>query len=403
MKILVLFNSSYLPPRGIGGAEKRFLEISKRWIKYYGATIYVIEPKSSLISTYKSYKVKLPFTTKYTLFTTIIRTLLWLPSALFLGLLIAKRHKVDLIFLPLNSLSNVLPGLILSRILKIPWIVTYPFPHLAEFSNNFLKMFQNYSSQTGALDAIVQTIASFLSISCIKRASCIITNGPKSLMTQMGIPPEKVSVTINGVDTTFYSFEEKSLNKCYDATYIGRLTPEKGLLDLVKVWKYVTMSRPNSILAIVGSGRKDFVEFLRKIIVKAGLANNIVLLGFLPDVEAKRILISSKVFIYLDQMTAVYPFPSSVLESMSCGIPVVMYNTYKQINQEQNTLVKSGVRLVPIKHIKEVANEVLTLLSNPEFARKIGELGRSFSKNYTWDRVAAVDYKILWRVLKQNN
>jgi glycosyltransferase involved in cell wall biosynthesis len=384
-----------MPPRGIGGAEKRFLQVSNRWVEKYGMTMYTIEVAPGLAGSYESYKVRLPFNMKYAFFTSLIRGGLWLPAAIVLGLIVGKLRRVELVFVPVNSITNVLPAFIVHRMLRLPWVVTYPFPDLAEISNTFFAMFRNYVSKMRAFEAIVQTIASCLGISCMTRATRIITNGPKSLLIRMGIPSDRVSVTINGVDSAYYSCEDQPLNKRYDAVYIGRLTPEKGIIDLVHVWKRVVRSRPEALLVVVGSGRRDFTATLKGMIARADLTSNVILLGFVSDADAKRVLLSARVFVYLDTMTAVYPFPSSVLEAMSCGIPVVTYNTFNRIGEKQDASTCLGVRLVSVGHIDDVAKEIVLILSDRTLARDIGMSARSFAKDYTWDKVAAFDYNVL--------
>ena len=40
----------------------------------------------------------------------------------------------------------------------------------------------------------------------------------------------------------------------YDAVFVGRLHDQKGVVELIKIWKQIILLRPSSKIAIIGNG-----------------------------------------------------------------------------------------------------------------------------------------------------
>lgn len=141
----------------------------------------------------------------------------------------------------------------------------------------------------------------------------------KEILEKMGVPSNVIKVIPNGVDTNKFTpgpskFKEKFPNtKIY--TYLGRLNPEKGIEDLLKVYTR-TEGLDNSKLVIVGGGSQENV--LKSIY---GEEENIIWTGVIKD-EAERIdiLRGSDAFILPSQVEGL---SLSLLEAMGCGAPII--------------------------------------------------------------------------------
>jgi glycosyltransferase involved in cell wall biosynthesis len=98
------------------------------------------------------------------------------------------------------------------------------------------------------------------------------------------------------------------------AVFVGRLSPEKGVLDLVHAWKGVR----DVPLKIIGDGP------LEAAIRDAAAANpNIQVLGRLPREAALRQLRDALVMVFPSRLHE--NMPMSIIESFACGTPVVAY------------------------------------------------------------------------------
>jgi len=101
-----------------------------------------------------------------------------------------------------------------------------------------------------------------------------------------------------------------------------------------------------------------------------------------------RLLASSKAFIYLTRSDA---FPLVVLESLSCGTPVVAYDTPAIRFNYAGT--RAVIRVRPLD-VKGLVNETYGLLRGGDWDRLDRE-GFEFSKRFTWDNVARAEWRAL--------
>ncbi|MCF6157499.1 MAG: glycosyltransferase [wastewater metagenome] len=96
--------------------------------------------------------------------------------------------------------------------------------------------------------------------------------------------------------------------------YFGRLSSEKGLLSLLKAWKYF----PHIPLKIVGDGifENEILRFIRMNDVK-----NVELLGFLAGNELSHVIRNCKFTLVPSEWYET--FGLNIIESFACGKPVI--------------------------------------------------------------------------------
>jgi glycosyltransferase involved in cell wall biosynthesis len=101
------------------------------------------------------------------------------------------------------------------------------------------------------------------------------------------------------------------------ATFVGRLAPEKGIADVLSAWARVSSVVPNATLLLVGEGP------LRRL-VPAG-DRSVMLLPPVPRGETAPFFQVSDISVLASRSTATWKeqFGLALLESMSCGVPVV--------------------------------------------------------------------------------
>lgn len=76
---------------------------------------------------------------------------------------------------------------------------------------------------------------------------------------------------------------------------VGRLSKEKGFLDLIQVFKKIYIKNNNCKLRIVGDGIEK--DFLNSIILKENLSNNIELCGFKNKEEISKLMLNSSLYL----------------------------------------------------------------------------------------------------------
>jgi len=289
-----------------------------------------------------------------------------------------------------DFLPDVFPAFVYKlRNSKVKWIsavyLIIPSP-FKDFSQYFIKDKFTFPTINIALYFFSQKVGLFL-MKHFSDAILVLNKWDKRyLVREQGVDERKVFAVNMGVDNKEIK-GVKTEKKDYAGVFIGRFHPQKGIFDLIKIWKLVCIKKPGVRLALIGSGPKDFTYELISEIKKEDLSKNIDLLGFKDGRDKIRILKSSKAFLF----PSTYESWGAVAgEAMASGLPVVAYDLpiFKDI-------FPKGMIRVPIGDIKRFANQVLNLLNDQRFYEKISKEALNMASQYDWDTVAKEELKIL--------
>lgn len=255
------------------------------------------------------------------------------------------------------SVSDFYPDLLIALVAKlfsprIKWIAGFylkapnPFSFRSPYnlSGHFLKGFvYNLFQYPGLM--IIKLFANVV----------FVTSEPDKKF----FPHKKVVVIQGGVDLDqVKNIKTIPLSKRkYDAVFLGRLHPQKGVLELVDIWQKVVKVIPDAKLAIIGDGQLE--DQLKTKIVKLDLLKNIDVLGFLSGPAKFRLFANSKIFVH----PATYDSGGmSAAEAMTLGLPAVTYNlpalktyyptgTLKTNCFDQNQFAQNIIKLLKNKHL----------------------------------------------------
>ncbi|MBU0569718.1 glycosyltransferase [Patescibacteria group bacterium] len=176
------------------------------------------------------------------------------------------------------------------------------------------------------------------------------------------------------------------VEKKYVAVFQGRFHPQKGVLELIDIWKKVVERIPNAQLAMIGDG--PLMGSVKLKIESLKLKNNIKLFGYVFDGPKKyKIFSQSKI--------VVHPafFDSGGMasaEAMAFGLPCVGFNL-----RSYESYYPKGMLKVEINDIDAFADEIVKLLKNSSLRKKIGgQALRMIESNWSWERRAkeTLDY-----------
>lgn len=190
----------------------------------------------------------------------------------------------------------------------------------------------------------------------------------------------KVLVILGAVNTDeINGFRLKNkFPKIYDAVFQGRFHPQKGVGELIEIWKLVINKNKAAKLAMIGDG--PLMYEVRNKIKELKLENNIHLFGYVFDGPLKyKIFSQSKLVVH----PAFYDSGGMAsAEAMAFGIPCVGFNlgSYKSYYPQGMVKVKIG-------DLNKFANEILSLLENERKRKQLGkEAQNMINKNWSWDQ-----------------
>jgi glycosyltransferase involved in cell wall biosynthesis len=134
---------------------------------------------------------------------------------------------------------------------------------------------------------------------------------------------------------------------------------------------------PGADFRIAGHGL--LAEELKQRIAREGL-RNVALLGPLGADKLKAEYQRADVFLF---PSAWEGSPKVILEAASCGLPVIVRNSYSpETVVHEVTGFQAGSD-------DELLASLKLLLTNPELRRKLGHSGRLHSRRYDWDLITA--------------
>jgi L-malate glycosyltransferase len=163
--------------------------------------------------------------------------------------------------------------------------------------------------------------------------------------------------------------------------FVGRLSKEKGIEDLLCAWELVRGQFPDALLLIVGDGvlRTDLEALARE---KSTLHDGVVFTGAVNDVERYLALADCYICSSLSEGLS-----NTVLEAMSAGLPIVSTRVSGAEDVVSNG--RNGY-LTPITDPRELAKAVCEVLSNIPAAQRMGEESRRIAVE-TFDMARVVE------------
>lgn len=175
-------------------------------------------------------------------------------------------------------------------------------------------------------------------------------------------------------------------------TCIGRLSPEKGQIYLLKAFKEVLVHYDRAILMLVGDGYE--LEYLKKWVIDNGISERVKLAGYQSN--ALDYIADSNVVVIPSLSEGI---PNVALEAMMMKIPVIATNVggvgeiledkrtgiivkSKSVDSLKNAMLYSISNYNHLHHMTQAAYNVIKYRLNPEIrAEQIQQLYNKLSEN----------------------
>ena len=199
----------------------------------------------------------------------------------------------------------------------------------------------------------------------------------------------KIIVIQGGVDITESEKYLKSKDiipvekRKYDACFVGRFHYQKGVLELIDIWKHVCQKKNNAKLAIIGIGPLE--RDVRDKIKKYGLEKNIDLLGFKDGQEKYEIFKQCKIMVH----PATYDSGGmAAAEGMAWGLPGVSFDL-----EALKTYYPKGMVKTEQGNIEQFSENILKLLNEENYYNKISSNAHNLIiETWNWNKRSDLIY-----------
>ena len=169
---------------------------------------------------------------------------------------------------------------------------------------------------------------------------------------------------------------------------VGRLSPEKGPLDLVKIFNILSKKHPNWHSDIIGDGieRSKIENFIKN----HHLEEKITLHGFQNKEYIDRLLHKSSLYVMTSYTES---FGIVLLEAMSHGLPCIAFSSAEGARE----IIASGKNgyLIKNRNYSAMIKKIEDLMKNENDRKQIGISARKSIKEYTKEIVSEKWYKLL--------
>ena len=175
---------------------------------------------------------------------------------------------------------------------------------------------------------------------------------------------------------------------------VGRLSAEKGPLDLLKIFKQLLKKHPDWHLDIIGDGPER--EKLEEYIETRNLKDKITLHGFQSKEYIDKMLHRSSLYIMTSYTES---FGIVLLEAMSHGIPCVAFSSAEGAKE----IISSGKNgyLIKNRNASAMMKKIEDLMKKDDVRKKMGKEARKSVKHYTKEVVQEDWYKLLEKKVKK--
>ncbi len=193
--------------------------------------------------------------------------------------------------------------------------------------------------------------------------------------------------TLETFPRAFASLEEKNLIS------VGRLSPEKGYIDLIKLASSLSQKYPTWHLDIIGDGplRKKIEEEIKN----RNLENFITLHGFQNSSVVAQMLHQSSIYLMTSHTES---FGIVLIEAMSHGLPCIAYDSAEGARE----IIQSGYNGYLIKHRNEKAylKKIEDLIKKEDQRKELGKNAKESVRKYSKQHVKNVWLHLLERNIK---
>jgi glycosyltransferase involved in cell wall biosynthesis len=390
--ILATFFHEYSYGKVIGGVERRFVELSKAFTKK-GIKVYAIEYEPSIGRNFNAEYISIaidrprpkgPFSELVKIF------------KLSLHVLIAcRRHQCKILYATSSVYLNVLPAYIASRLCRLPLVIVFHSYPYGKMENPLISLKSHIQKGNSVMSGFVKVIIEYLRNSAY-RSACICFTVSNSTRTDLlrAFRPKRIITSGNGISNEW--FVELNREKKYDACYVGRLSPRKGIDFLLHVWKQVVQEKPEATLLIIGGGESQtYIDTCKKITKELGLTKNVVFTGFLDDEVLRSYLSSSRLFITTSSREG---FGLTIVEAMALRVPCIL----PTLPSLRENFSRCAI-LVDGRDPKKWADVILSCLNDGKLLAELSSSGYELSRQYSWKAVADAESSEMIKLIISNH
>ena len=209
----------------------------------------------------------------------------------------------------------------------------------------------------------------------------------KDLIMHLGVPEERILVTLLGRDERFVPIDDTSRSQVVREKYslpesyllfAGTLEPRKNISRLLEAF---AQGRTRDVLKLVITGKKGWLykEIFEKV-KRLNLEERVMFTGFVDDDDLPYLYSMARLFVYPSLYEG---FGLPVLEAMSCGVPVITSN----VSSMREVVGEAAVLVDPVE-VEALAQSIDEVALSDSTHDRLCQASLVRAKEFTWERTA---------------
>lgn len=397
MKILWVLNGCGLEGRGITGAPVRFHEVAKRFSEM-GAEQLVMTTLGGR-EMLKSLGCQLPMEVipasillkrepwvGFRLWSYIVSALRWRTKGVASQLSGEGKDKWDCVISVSDYFCDTIPAAAIKRATGAKWVAwihhceTEPTKRPGNrLVNEITYRIQRWSFKKIAAEADMAWINDTLAGDEID-----------SRLKSFAMNSERIRRMQNGIDFDIIESVGDSSQKEFDAVMVGA-RPNKGLFDIIPIWKRVCEYRPGTSLLLMGgmSAAEETIAEIKRLGLPVTVER-----GFLARADYFKRMKSARVMFAPSHEEG---WGMAVGEAMACGLPVVAYDlaAYQKIYPAAYLSVKCFDQ-------EEFAKKIVGIVDDAAQLSVVKSVGEAVVGKYSWKVIAENDLNSISLLTKRS-
>lgn len=207
----------------------------------------------------------------------------------------------------------------------------------------------------------------------------------QSLVERYQVDPQKVEVVYNAgsCDIETYPRSPGASARSAVVSFIGRITRQKGPESFIDAAHKIHQQMPDVRFVMAGDG--DSLVLVKSLVRCLGLEAVFSFPGFLSRRDVWKLFAKTSALV-VPSMSE--PFGIVALEAVQAGVPVVLtrHSGFGEVMQ--------NVLKVAPEATDDIASQVLSILSNAQFARRLADGARQEALQFSWVRAGQEVCKI---------
>lgn len=213
----------------------------------------------------------------------------------------------------------------------------------------------------------------------IDRADIVVTVSRRlkeEIISLYKADEKKISVVYNAINREKFKGIKKN-GKQKIVLYVGRLSVQKGIDNLIKAFKIVSEKDESALLYVIGEGPE--LPNLINLSIKLGLSDKVIFLGRVPDKEMEILYSIASVFV---MPSISEPFGIVALEAIASKVPTIV-STQSGVSE----IIRNALK-VDFWDTEQMADLILGVLNHKQIDQEISKNAYKELDSITWEKAA---------------